>query len=307
MAFFRPTEGARTVAEFHVNGQPAASFAEVEYPPPLIVKRLRARSLRPTALLGPKLKLARARQHIKETAHLWGEYCESGTWCDGQRHGSDGIEVIWMSVADPPPVQISIAAGDAIHNLRSALDWLACDLVRENGKTPAQNTGFPTSDGALKTLEPLIAAPAVSLLKRVRRAERWNEALWTLHRLDIQDKHNQILTTAAATLSVETTISMPMFGMTDAGHLTIGAVPPGGRPFPGFRGRRRGLPSIVLTPGKEHEIYRFTSPLQERVDYRLDLVFADGPADGEPVINMLELFADGVERMLVAAERRLFR
>lgn len=307
MAFFRPTESSQTVADFCVNGHPVASFAEVEYPPPMIATRLRTRSLSPTVLVGPKLKLARARQHIEETARLWREYGDSRPFRDGQRFGSDGIEVIWISIAHPPPVQISIAAGDAIHNLRSALDWLACELVRRNEKTPAQNTGFPTSDGALRGLEPLIAVRALSLIKRVRRAKRWNEALWALHQLDIQDKHNQILTTAAATLNVETMVGVPMMGMNDAGQLTIGAIPPGGRPFPGSRGRRRGLPSVVLTPGEEHEIYRFTPTIHEHVEFGADLVFAGGPAGGEPVINMLELFAHGVDRMLVAAERRLFR
>jgi hypothetical protein len=307
MAFFKLTEGSRTVADFRVNGQPVASFAEVEYPPPMVVTRLRPRSLNPTILAGPKLKLARARKHIEETANLWREYGDSKPFRDGQRIGSDGIEVVWVSIAHPPPVQISIAAGDAIHNLRSALDWLACELVRENGKTPTQNTGFPTSDAALKSLESLISPSAASLLKRVRRQKRWNEALWALHQLDIQDKHDQILTTAAATLNVETTVGMPMLGITQAGELTIGAIPPGARPFPGSRGRRRGLPSVVLMPGTEHEVYRFTPNICEHVEFGADLVFAGGLVEGEPVINMLELFTHGVERMLTAAERRLFR
>lgn len=307
MGFFRPIEGSRTVADFRVNGEPVASYAEIAYPPPMIVTRLRPRPSKDDVLLGPKLKLTRARQHLEETTRLWREYGESNPFKDGRRFTPQGVEILWLSVSRAPPVQISTATGDSIHNLRSALDWLVCDIVRANGKQPSQNTGFPTSDGSLKALEPLIGGRAASMLKRVRSARRWNEALWALHQLDVQDKHNQILTTAAATLNVQTMTSMPMTRMTEDGRLTFGALPAGAQPFPGARGRLRGLPTVILDAGKENEIYRFNPHIQENVQFGVDLVFASGPVQGEPVINMLELFAHGVERMLVLAEQRLFR
>jgi hypothetical protein len=39
--------------------------------------------------------------------------------------------------------QLLTILGDAIHNLRSALDHLACELVRANGGTVTDQTAFP--------------------------------------------------------------------------------------------------------------------------------------------------------------------
>jgi hypothetical protein len=41
------------------------------------------------------------------------------------------------------PLEVSIATGDAIHNLHSALDHLAWALVESNGGTPTDQTEFP--------------------------------------------------------------------------------------------------------------------------------------------------------------------
>jgi hypothetical protein len=42
-----------------------------------------------------------------------------------------------------PPLEWGLIAGDAIHNMRSALDHLACVLVGENGGEITRSTSFP--------------------------------------------------------------------------------------------------------------------------------------------------------------------
>lgn len=304
MPFFRPTESQETVAEFRVNGQLAASYSAVEYPAPMTATPMRSRPLNQDFLIGPKAKLERAREHLADVISLWRKYCETLPFADGQSFNSDGVEVIWISVSQPPPRQIGVVVGDAVHNLRSALDCLACDLVRANGLQPKPNTGFPTSDAAIQAILPLVGSFAAAFFKRIRRATRWREALWELHRLNIQDKHSQILTTCAATMQVETTVGMPFMSISPNGTLAFGTSPPDSIPFPGTKGRLRGLLPVTLNGG-QNEIYRFNPSVQENVSFSVSLVFPPGPAEGEPVINMLEMFAHGVERVLVLAERHV--
>jgi hypothetical protein len=306
MPFFRPIEEDTSVADFYVNGRPEVSYAEVKYPPNMIDYNIRNRDLDNKVLTGPKLKLERARQHIAEVADLWRKYVASKPFEQGQFFNHSGAEVVWMSFGCPPPAQISIVVGDAVHALRSALDWLTCDLVRANGKHPVKNTSYPTQNSAIAGLADLVSPAATTLLTQIRRAKRWNEALWILHNLDIQDKHDRIITTAAATLTVETIVGMPMMSLTANGSLVIGVPPPDSIPFPGIRGRRRNLASIFLSEQK-NEIYRFNPHVQENIEIRVDLVFADSAATGEPVLNLLELFAHGIERVLVLTERRLYQ
>jgi len=44
------------------------------------------------------------------------------------------------------PDHVALIAGDVLHNLRSALDYLVYALIRANGKTPSTSAGFPIFD-----------------------------------------------------------------------------------------------------------------------------------------------------------------
>jgi hypothetical protein len=88
--------------------------------------------------------------------------------------------------------------GDIIHNLRSAYDLLACDLVRvhdENGVT--QGTGFPISKcrNEKYVMQKLAGASqrAIDLVHDLKPYKEGNENLWCIHRLDILDKHRLIM------------------------------------------------------------------------------------------------------------------
>ncbi len=89
--------------------------------------------------------------------------------------------------------------GDLLHNLRAALDLMACDLVRLNGLN-ANGVHFPFSETP-KDLPEMIkrrkffrAGPeAVELLKKMRPYRGGQEALRAIHDLDIQDKHKELI------------------------------------------------------------------------------------------------------------------
>lgn len=107
-----------------------------------------------------------------------------------------------LYITTPPPCELPLIIGDAIHNLRAALDLLACSLVRLNGRSD-KNVYFPFSERGGKDFERMIkkrninrAAPdVVDIIRSLEPYKGGNEALRAIHDLDITDKHVTIVPT----------------------------------------------------------------------------------------------------------------
>jgi hypothetical protein len=94
--------------------------------------------------------------------------------------------------------------GDCVHNLRSALDLLAVELVRANGGTPGDYTAFPVGSdyrhfqtSAIRRVNGA-STKAIDLICRLKPYRRQDSLIYRLHRLDIADKHQLIIPVAAA-------------------------------------------------------------------------------------------------------------
>ncbi len=109
----------------------------------------------------------------------------------------------------------SLRVGDVVHNLRSALDHLAWQLVILDGAKPDEKTLFPVRKSAVsKTGQsaPTQLRPAVrnrEILDALESVQPYlgpdgqpanyaENPLWRLHRLDIIDKHRLLLVVRAA-------------------------------------------------------------------------------------------------------------
>jgi hypothetical protein len=112
--------------------------------------------------------------------------------------------------ADPPDIFLEFApvglmpgaiVGDAIHNLRSALDLMASELARINGRSD-KSVYFPFSDSA-DTFDEAIkkknfhrtGQDSVDLLREFSPYRGGNEDLRAIHDLDISDKHTALIVT----------------------------------------------------------------------------------------------------------------
>lgn len=93
------------------------------------------------SLDGCRLKLARAEGLIVELAtrckaHDFGEFVlgtdATGNW-----------QVFRWKAHDPPDPSWPLLVGDALHNMRTALDYLAWECVRAAGNEPDRHTSFP--------------------------------------------------------------------------------------------------------------------------------------------------------------------
>jgi len=118
---------------------------------------------------------------------------------DNPETGEVELQIIQLT---EPPDEIGLITGDVVHNLRSALDHLAYQLVfiGTNGNGPFKNAYFPISNSAAKYETSKIgkvkgmtqdAKEAIDSIQPYRRGV--GHLLWVIHELDIADKHHALI------------------------------------------------------------------------------------------------------------------
>ncbi|WGJ14132.1 hypothetical protein QEV83_15970 [Methylocapsa sp. D3K7] len=118
-----------------------------------------------------------------------------------------GIEFNFTLNVEAAPEWLGAIIGDVIHNLRTALDLTACEIVRAADEND-EDVYFPFSKSA-DELEHMIkkrkfnraGTDAVALLVSMKPHHNGNAALRAIHDLDIQDKHRALIPNAITTAS----------------------------------------------------------------------------------------------------------
>jgi hypothetical protein len=149
---------------------------------------------------GPKLKVKRAKRHISDLNAEIGAFLKRDPYRIVLENNAETRKLGWIvRITEELSDQIPLIVGDAIHNLRTALDLLACDLVRLNGGN-IKKVDFPfASEGdslnkRIKERKIHRAGPdIVQIIKCLKPYKGGDNALWAIHDLDITDKHQLIL------------------------------------------------------------------------------------------------------------------
>jgi hypothetical protein len=148
-------------------------------------------------LIGPQLKVQKAFYHLEHLAGIIRKSLPKTIVTNFKYDSEFGWHVLIGSQSKTPAVA-SLAIGDIIHNLRSALDYLACDLARMNDKsTKGVHFPFAESEFELFKTNGMVerkcfdrAGPwAVKILGDLAPYKGGNRLLRALHDLDVQDKH----------------------------------------------------------------------------------------------------------------------
>ncbi len=163
---------------------------------------------------GIAVKLGRAKIHrdtfVRDARELelFGPYRFAGEVYDnGARH-------VYRAI-DPPPLAPNFSAilGDCLHNIRSAIDHLACQLVIASGGIPTAQTQFPLANSPTFwnritnarepvriDIQPGIRPDIIKVVESVQPYHRTLEGqlLGWLRELDNTDKHRQLVVTAHA-------------------------------------------------------------------------------------------------------------
>ncbi len=149
--------------------------------------------------IGSDAKLVRAAKFIDELEVLFVEFNNdepfSARFDLTVAHPS--IVIDWKGIG----YEAGAILGDGVHNLRAALDLMASELARINGKSD-RNVYFPFAASVAEFQEQVrkrnfdkAGADAVQLLHTFAPYRGGNELLRAIHDLDIEDKHTALLET----------------------------------------------------------------------------------------------------------------
>jgi hypothetical protein len=156
---------------------------------------------KPLDFFGPRLKVQRAEHHIQHLDSIFQKYVRDNVRLMSRRR-HEGPNV--ARVGTKFPKHVPTILGDAVHNLRTALDHAYCQLVTHNGSVPNTQTQFyfakdrSSLEGTIgrQAADSLPAQRIIDLiLNEIQLFEGGKLDLYGLHRLDITDKHLLLIPT----------------------------------------------------------------------------------------------------------------
>jgi hypothetical protein len=235
-------------------------------------------------------KLNRATKHIEELEDVCALFVGSNpyeiTSTDNPDTGERSYHLIGFRDF---PDDIPLICGDALHNLRSALDHLAWRLVKKAGGTPTKNTCFPIAESAQKyqTTEMKrrvegMSQEAMNVIDGFKPYKGGNDPLWRLHRLHARDKHSLLITVGTAHLAR----SMTPTEREKIARIYTGSHP--NEPLPDLsRLLKPAEPVRILKVGDViHTVPK--SEVEDNMQFQVDVAFNEpGIIEGEPVVAAL--------------------
>jgi hypothetical protein len=156
-----------------------------------------------------RLKVERAKKHISDLDEALRIFGTTKPYEITAKRNPQLPNVIqyYVATAGEIPSEIPLICGDALQNLRSALDHLARQLVEVAGNSPNTDTVFPIFESA-KEYEggherkvKLMRPDAIKAIAAVKPYKGGNDSLWRLNKLNIIDKHRLLLASGGACIA----------------------------------------------------------------------------------------------------------
>lgn len=199
-----------------------------------------------------------------------------------------GNEVIKHDISDRlASIDIALMVGDAVHNLKSALDYAWSDTLGDDGsldkfrKFPVYPSRHELKN-ALRGRNIDVSHPALYelMLDTIHSYEGGNEILFHVHRLNIADKHRLLLPVIHYT-SISGIVTEDEFGELHHDGYTMGTLQQPPWYIPMFSGHR----------------------VKEKGRLSLSVVFGEGvPPEGMDVSDELEIAAIETQRIVELLE-----
>jgi len=150
-----------------------------------------------------RLKIDRAKHHIRKVEHIISTLPNFYT-ATIETNPNGGNQVLKHDLPSRDKIinDIALILGDAVHNFHCALDHAWLSVLNELCPTSINNQTkfpiFPVRDkveAALRGVEIDSAAPELFdlVLNQIKPYEGGNDSIWSIHILDIDDKHRLLL------------------------------------------------------------------------------------------------------------------
>jgi hypothetical protein len=150
----------------------------------------------------PRLKIERAQHHINDLNRCIERLIANGTiYVSATEYMKRNQIAISAKTKKHIPDSVSLLVGDAVHNLRTALDILIFGMIGDRAKKP-ENIQFPFAKRAETLVSTmtnreteLAGKKVVAKITEIKPYPGGDELLAGLHILDIQDKHRLLVPT----------------------------------------------------------------------------------------------------------------
>jgi hypothetical protein len=144
-----------------------------------------------------KLKIDRANHHISDVERQWGVFLKKKIHGIVKDSTTDGtLHSFSVEHMKGFPSEIALTIGDAIHNLRTALDHLTWEVVGRDHGTQDRHLKFPAYHDrtSFEAACNGIVTPSMSVKEMFKALEAFPRGkghfLYVLHHLDNIDKHS---------------------------------------------------------------------------------------------------------------------
>jgi hypothetical protein len=246
------------------------------------------------------VKFDRAKSHISETESTIRAFLDAKPYVVSTKRDPQSRRLIYYlsSVQEPPDV-LSTIVGDALQNLRSTLDHLAWQLVEANGQKPTRDTSFPIFKDSISyqsgrsTKVTGMSVAVIQIIDGLKPYAGGNADLYRLHELNNIDKHRLLLTVGSGFQSVN--LAPHMQRIMEKSSPTD------------WPAKNLDLPDLFVRPADrlvplkaEDELF-IDGPdaeVNEKIQFRFDIAFAEAPVHGEPVLPILNQLANLVEEIV---------
>jgi hypothetical protein len=258
-----------------------------------------------------RVKVERAQEHIRDLAVEVRSFLAANPFVIATKRDPETRQLIYyVASVRETPVRIAAILGDVIHNLRSALDHLAYQLVWiGTGKTPSSRTYFPIADNcanysARRSEQVQGARPeAINAIDSLKPYKGGNDTLWKLHKLNNVDKHRILIAVGSAFQS----INLAAFVWRQHIKFRLASDPnnPHNPAFAGmppingfFRPADRMFP---LKQGDELFVDLPDAEVDDQLQFRFEVAFGEPQIlEGEPLIETLQKMADLVDNIILS-------
>lgn len=148
-------------------------------------------------------KLERAEEHIFNLQDFWWKFRDRYYRVECEDDPQTGNHIYKLATAPPLDADIPLIAGDAIQNLRSALDHIAYRLVcvGTDSDGPFDKVYFPIGElpkefkARIRAIKKCLPTGTEEALRQIEAYPGGKgEVLWQIHRLNNIDKHRLLLT-----------------------------------------------------------------------------------------------------------------
>jgi hypothetical protein len=197
-------------------------------------------------------KLARAEHHISDLKGQFEGFVKRKPHRFSVKHDEEtGQPVVQIRFVESVPDTFAVVIGDAVHNLRCALDHLMWKLIGWDGGTTDKHLQFPCREGKIDFEAACngIQTPSIWIKDMLRRFEchvgGTGEGLYVLHALDNADKHRAIAPVLRAT-------THPPLRVLDANGDVIIVLT--GNKFIQMSGETGTMPLMRIPPGAHVEL-----------------------------------------------------